>query len=355
MKKAMAILGVAMVAVVAMAIATMVGLSSSVGDLANEMEQNQVDAILASADVKDESTVSVPVVYYKQTKDECVNLYSEDAATRQFEWSECGYYKRALEKELTEPTLNAEALPVGKGGNLLSNRGMASAGFLRWFHTVEGKSEVKAANLNFKYDAESASFGYESENFEPVGKRQLFTMNLGVPVNVMGGEKFVISADDDTWVYINDKIVLDMGGIHGAMEGKFEINENGEVYTAVGDESLAYAGVKLDLDTQAVVRVFHANRDSAESVFNIKLTNMLVNVTDAVLANDDANAAGAVVAYNPDDPTYVPPLGESLTVRPDKSRMMLTSVVAQAAAMVALAVVVAMVVTVAWRQARREK
>lgn len=353
MKKSTLILGAVIVLTFVATAGVMVGLSHSVGELVVEMNENQVNAILASADVKNDSAVSVPVLYYKQVKDECANLYSGDISGRQFEWSECGYYKRALEKELTEPILNAESLPVLKNGELLSNRSLAD--FARWFHTVEGKSQVVASNLNLTYKSESASFVFESEKFEPVGKNELFTMNLGVPVQVMGGEKFAISADDDTWVYIDDKIVLDMGGVHGVMKGKFEIRENGEVYAAVENESPAYAGIKLNLDAPAIIRIFHANRDSAESVFEMKFDNTLLNVTDAVLAADDSSAAGTVVAYNPDDPTYVPPLGESLTVGSNKSRMLLSSVTAQAAVVVGLAVVVATIASVVWRQVRREK
>lgn len=358
MKKSMVILGVAIVSVVLMAVATMIGLTNSVGELSVEMNQNQVDATLASASVENETLVSVPILYYKQAKDECANLYdkSDLVATRQFEWSDCGYYHRALEKELTEPILNEEYLPVGRGGSLLSNRGMAGDEFLRWFHTAEGKSQVQAGMLNLKYASETAGFSFEDENFYPVGIGQLFTLNLGVPVETMldGKESFTIAADDDTWVYLDNKIALDMGGIHGVMSGRLEIRQNGDVYAAVGDEDLAYSGIKLEKGA-VVVRIFHANRDSAESVFKVNFENMLLNVTDTVLAfNDNENEAGATVAYNPDDPTYIPPLGESITITPNKSRMILTSVTAQAAAMGALVVVATAGIFAVWRQVRKK-
>ena len=358
MKKSIFVISGVVVFVLAGVVAIMVGLTNSVGNLAVEMNQNQVDAMLASASVENETLVSVPILYYKQVKDECVNLYdkSDLVATRQFEWSDCGYFHRALEKELTEPVLNDEYLPVGKGGDLLSNRGMAGDGFLRWFNTVEGKSQVQADTLNLKYTSEVAGFSFKDENFYPVGPGQLFTLNLGVPVEARldGKESFAIAADDDTWVYLDNKIVLDMGGIHGAMNGRFEIRENGEVYAAVGDEDLAYSGVKLEKGAM-VVRVFHANRDSAESVFEVNFENMLLNVTDTVLAfNDGESEAGATVAYNPDDPTYVPPLGESITTNPNKSRMILTSVTTQAAAMGALIVVVTAGIFAVWRQVRKK-
>ena len=76
MKKNIVIItSVAVLALVAV-IGTMVGLSNTVGELSVEMNRNQVDAILANADVTDESSVTIPILYYDQVMDECVDLYN---------------------------------------------------------------------------------------------------------------------------------------------------------------------------------------------------------------------------------------------------------------------------------------
>ena len=358
MKRNMVIVGVVAALTIAIMVVLMVGVSSTVSELAVEINKNQVDAVLASANVEDDTLISVPVNYYTQTDDECFDLYSSDLGalkTRQFEWSKCGYYHKALEKEMTEPELNSDFVPVARGGVMLPNRGVTKENFARWFSAVEGKSKLVPANFDFYYNAETVSFSYENNNFKPVG-RSLFTMSLGLPVEVTGNgkENFSITADDDTWVFLNNKIVLDMGGIHAGIDGKFEIRENGEVYAAVGDEGLAYSGVKLEVGKPAVIRIFHANRDSDDSVFDLKLENMLLNVRDSVLAKTESNEDGMMVAYNPDEPGYIAPLGESVTIAPDKSRMILSSIVAQAAMMVALAASVMVAFSVLLRQARKK-
>ena len=360
---------------IASVIVTMVGLSNTVGELSVEMNRNQVDAILANANVEDESTITVPIMYYDQVMDECVNLYDTNfvslAEARQFEWSKCEYYNKGLEAGLVEPTLNADFLPIAKGGNLLSNRGMKGDGFDRWFNTVDGKSKNYASTIDLRYDGTTASFSYENDEFYPLndvivpdeivnsdGNNHLFTFNLGVPFEVMGEgkEAFAIAADDDTWVFLDDKIVLDMGGIHGVINGRFKVQENGEIYTALGDEALAYSGVKLAKGERSIVRIFHADRDSSESAIRMSFSNMLLNVTNTILAqNDNGEDTGTTVAYNPENPSYVAPLGESLTYTPDRSKMILTSAITQASVMGALIVVVMIVVSVILRQVRRDE
>ena len=355
--------GVLLLAVVAVVV-TMVFFSNTMGDLNAEMNRNHVDAILASAEVKNESIVSVPVTYYDQTVDECANLYDVNMSNlveaRQFGWNECGYFHQALEKEIIEPTLSQDHLPVARGGKLLPNRGVNGENFDRWFKAIEGKSKTVAATFGLRYDADAASFYYENDNFCPLGgdgSKHLFTMNLNLPLKIMGEgkEEFLILADDDTWVYINDRIVLDMGGIHSTTAGQFEVRKDGEVYAAAGDEGFAYSGIKLKNGENIVVRIFHANRDSLESVFNLRLNNALLNVKDTTLASSDKKDDDtATIAYSPEESAHTAPLGESVTYIPDRSRMILTSVVVQASILGVLVVVTMVIISAVWRYARRD-
>ena len=357
------------------AVATMGGLvggvKGAVDDLEVALTENTANAILASAEVKNETVVSVPILYYDQVMDECVNLYELDSMAavreRQFEWESCGYYDSKLETGLVDAKLNSDYLPVGIAGKLLPNNGLGENGFSRWFNQVDGKSKSYAAILNLTYDEKLASFGYRNENFYPLdeidsasseavnsdGHNHLFTLNLGVPFRVLadGREEFSIEADDDTWVFVGDTLVLDMGGIHDTMMGRFKINEAGEIYAAVGNIEYAFSGVVLKPGEGSIVRIFHADRNSKNSLFGIRMTNMVPNVTNVTLAQSDT---GVEVAYDPANPSYVAPLGESLAVGPDNRQSHMTMIMIQVVVLGAMGALAVMSISVAYRYSRRD-
>jgi len=375
-KKALIIISIILVLTITAIVGTTVGLSNTVGELKTEISRSPVDAILANANVEDEAVVMVPILYYDQVMDECVNLYdvgmTDALETRQFEWAGCGYYNGALEQGMTETELDSNYLPVARGGNMLPNRGVKADSFTRWFNAVEGASQIYGENLSLRYDASTASFTYENENFYPLnnivvpdepvnkdGNNHLFTLNLGVPVQIIadGNEMFSVTADDDTWVYVGDRLVLDMGGIHEAMAGRFKITAEGEIYTAIGEEDLAYSGVKASANTGSIVRIFHADRNSESSVFRVSFSNMLLNVTDDTTLARGTNTGvvdGTTVAYNPEDPGYAAPLGESLTYQPNRSRVVLASAIVQALVLGVLSVALVASISVVWRYGRRD-
>ena len=311
------------------------GFSNTVGKLENKAESSTPEAILASADIEDGKEINLPVAYYDQRADQCVDLYdaakTTELKTRQFGWTDCDYSLKELEQGLVAHSLSDKYLPVAtSAGVLIANRGVND--FSRWFSSVEGKSQSYSGTIKLNYNRAGAIFTYESDAFYPLdevefskndtsnkdGHNHLFTMNFAVPFTVLksGNETFEVSADDDTFVFVGSELVLDMGGVHDVITGKILVNENGEVYSAIGDEELAYSGVTLK-NEESIIRIFHADRDSIDSVFKIRFSGMNLNVLDTRLAGNDGEIQ---IAYDPTDPSFVAPLGESATTRPDTTR-----------------------------------
>ena len=338
------------------AVVAVLGLSNTVEEIADKAVSKTPDAILASAGVSEEKSVSVPVLYYDQKADECVNLYDaglrKAVYARQFEWTSCGYYNKELEQGLVGFELSEEYLPIATGlGKTTSNRGVDTE---QWFKVVDGKSASYAGTRGMRYLAKGAEFSFEDEEFYPLdevkfsvgdvanedGHNHLFTMNFAVPFTVLvsGAESFGVTADDDTFVFVGDRLVLDMGGIHDAATGKFVIHENGEIYAGVDGEDLAYSGVNVGKNDSSIVRIFHADRDAADSTFNVKFSGMNLSITDAKLA--DGGDDGVQVAYDPNDPTYVAPLGESLVFRPDSTKGLIVMATIEGVMIVVVSVLV---------------
>lgn len=373
-KKQKAILAVSsVVAMLSLAVMTAlsIGINTTVNEIAVANDEKTAGIILTSANMENNALVSVPVMYYDQVQDACVNIYDmsqrEALEKRQFEWKKCGYYDSKLETGMVEYNLGSDYLPVAIGGSELSNRGVNNEGILRWFNEVDGLSQSYSGTISLVYDAESGVFEFGEDKFYPLngvtvandesvdrdGNNHLFTMNLGAPFRVLkdGKEEFTITADDDTWVFVNNKLVLDMGGIHDATTGVFKVNENGEIYSSVNNVDFAFSGVKLE-DNSAIIRVFHADRDSETSVFKVKFDGMVLNITNT---SGTRYGSGAELAYDPADPSYVAPLGESIMVNPDSRQMLVVKIVTQIVSVGGFGVLLIVAISVAWRYLHRDR
>lgn len=349
---------VALVAFIAALVLAVVGLSSTMNAIDEIAISKSPSAILASAGLSENENVYLSVAYFDRKSDECVNMYDAGAKnalkSRQFEWSKCKYYNDEIEKGLIDYELSDEYLPVATGnGKLTSNQGLNNLD--GWFEAVDGKSANYTGALKLEYQADGAEFVFHHDDFYPLdgaefsngdvvnndGHNHLFTMSFAAPFAVLGSgeEGFAIRADDDTFVFVGNKLVIDMGGIHDAKVGRFTINNEGEVYSAVDDEDLAYSGVKLNPGDSSIVRIFHADRDSKSSVFEVKFVGMNLTITDAKLANREED--GVQIAYDPTDPSYVAPLGETSVVKPDGTKGFIAMATIEGVMVVVFAVLIA--------------
>ncbi len=322
---------------------TIFGMSNTIAEISEVAISKTPYAILASAGVTEDSVIALPVSYYDQKADECADIYdatqNNAVENRQFEWTSCKYPNQGIEQGLVEYDLDSNHLPTAKGGQLTSNRGVVGSSnegtnFSRWFNEVDGKSKNYLGTIRLDYHSEGSTFSFSKNNFYPLddveydtnglgntdGHNHLFTMNFSAPFTTLlsGSETFEITADDDTFVFVDDKLAIDMGGIHEATPARFVIQENGELYSGVGDEELAYTGITLQKGNNSEVRIFHADRDSVDSTFDIKFAEMNLTIVEAKFANKEDT--GVQIAYDPSNPSYVAPLGEVSIFRPDNTK-----------------------------------
>lgn len=130
----------------------------------------------------------------------------------------------------------------------------------------------------------SLVLGKENDGFWPFGKKVFhFGLNMAFDFYMTSDRKvngndmeFTFSGDDDVWVFVDDKLVLDLGGIHGKESGSINF-ESGKIdYDGVSDKYLVNIfgdGWKTDEfapNTCHTLKVFYLERGAGDSNFSME-------------------------------------------------------------------------------------
>lgn len=255
------------IACVSFSLLTILGISSIVGAMSLETIDNEdgVPSSWQAASLIDPDTITLPITYWDQKADSC------DNPNRQFEWTLCsGYRTHGVLAGIVKPQLGSDRLPIPAFSDVDSSWDalhdalsvnvighdpvLETDNFYRWFHEVPGLSKrVDGRTVTFNRTAER-TYTYGGQDIYPIddvpgidatdvkltdwqGQKHnfSFTAHLGfaIKVSANGSERFEFSGDDDVWVFLNNRLILDIGGLHGPISGWFQINTDGTVNTFV--------------------------------------------------------------------------------------------------------------------------
>ena len=131
--------------------------------------------------------------------------------------------------------------------------------FLIYFFFVPGAGGVYTFHSREFFPLDGMGWGNQNRN-----RNFHFTTELHTRFQYRGGETFHFTGDDDVWVFINDRLAIDLGGVHSAEDAQVNLDARAtEFGIQVGQ---AYA---LDF--------FQAERHTSESNFRIETNLDFVN------------------------------------------------------------------------------
>lgn len=142
--------------------------------------------------------------------------------------------------------------------------------FAQWFNTVDGVNIEIAGELPLVYDEATGISVFDSNRFFPIDNEGYgitpglvdedgvprnfhFTTEIHLKFKYVKGQRFSFRGDDDLWIFVNDKLALDLGGQHQALRGEINFDILGLV-----------EGQDYNMD------IFHAERQSPGSNFRIE-------------------------------------------------------------------------------------
>ena len=124
--------------------------------------------------------------------------------------------------------------------------------------------------------------GEDGPNGSGTPRNMSFTTETRFVFEYGGGETFAFSGDDDVWVFVNNRLVVDLGGLHEVATGQFTLSataatQGTATVTRLGPDGSDLTTAPLAIDTgmelggvyEAVL--FHAERHECGSNFKLTL------------------------------------------------------------------------------------
>jgi len=215
------------------------------------------------------------------------------------------YYVTGAKEGLASSQLNENGCPDYAGDSSTQSSIHTQTSFSSWYRDIPTLNIRYDINVTFTtsssgslvYAPSQTHFfplngkGWNTSNPSEEGSNNnLFTTHISGTFTYKGGENYEYGCDDDCWVYIDSKLVLDLGGTH--------------TYQA---KTLNYDTLNITIGETYTFDFFHAERHTTYSGIKIEVSPTFQNTQTNYSCFSDQDKDGipdcqdnCVTVYNPD-------------------------------------------------------
>ncbi|MBZ4420576.1 DUF4215 domain-containing protein [Myxococcus sp. RHSTA-1-4] len=180
------------------------------------------------------------------------------------------------ETGIVATNLGEDGKPVYAKESVSSANTNGKAAFDQWYRDVDNVNKTVVGTLELTRDTSNGSYVFDDQTFFPLdglgwvasgnesprnnGHNFSFTSEARYWFEYKGTEVLTFRGDDDVWVFINRKLALDLGGVHGALDGSITLSQK------AAELGLTKGGIYE-------VLVLQAERHTTASSYRLTLNN----------------------------------------------------------------------------------